>query len=148
MCVFVSRAQAAGPWSKTACCAVSANTCKGTYCIDRTASSDFLFRLQPGEPERFLPKGGTGSAATEYQAVAPSYWPVWGYGFDLTMGDGGPPGGDGGYCGQGTTYVGSPNEACGGGMGTSGGPCTGLGCWGPTDMEVWFLKAARGPEGR
>ena len=123
----------------TACCAANLG-CGGSgtgHCWDRSASSDFLFRLQPGEPERFPPKGGTGSAATEYQAVAPSYWPVWGYGFDLTMGDGGPPGGDGGYCGQGTTYAGSPNEACGG-----------YGTWGPTDVEVWFLDAARGPEGR
>ena len=127
MCVFVSRAQAAGPWSKTACCAVSANTCKGTYCIDRAASSDFLFRLQPGEPERFLPKGGTGDDATWYQLVVPVYWPIWGDGRDLTMGSNGPPGG---YCDQGSTYAGSPNEACGGDYGT----------WGPTDVEVWFLE--------
>ena len=135
---MLSRAQAAGSWSKTACCAVSGNTCYSDSCIDRSASSDFLFRLQPGEPERFLPKGGTGDAATLYQWVTPSYWPSWGYaGDDLCMGYDGPPGGTNGQCTQGVTYAGSPNEACGGN-----------GNWGPTDVEVWFLDAARGPEGR
>ena len=52
------------------------------------------------------------------------------------MGFSGPPG-TYGYCDQGYTYAGSPNEAWGGKY-----------TWGPTDVEVWFLKAARGPEGR
>ena len=124
--------QAAGPWGVTACCAVSANDCSHpAYCIDRSASSNFLFRLQPGEPERFLPKGGTGDAATRYQLVWPSWWPTWGGGNgynDLGMGYEGPPGANG-QCDQGTTYAGSPNEACGGN-----------GNWGPTDVEVWFLE--------
>ena len=131
-----SRAQAAGPWSVAACCAANPN-CGGSYgdvCYDRSASSDFLFRLQPGEPERFLPKGGTGSDATNYQYINPTFWPVWGGGIDLSMGDGRAPG-DGGYCTQGGTYAGSDNEACGG-----------YGNWGSTDLEVWFPKAARGPE--
>ena len=141
MPVLLSRAQAAGPWSETSCCAVSGNTCcngqsgspcSGTgYCYDRSASSDFLFRLQPGEPERFLPKGGTGYGATVYQTVDPSWWRWGGDGFaegnDLVMGHDGPPGTDG-YCDQGHTYRGSPNAACGGSNN-----------WGHTDLEVWFI---------
>ena len=143
---MLSRAQAAGPWSKTACCAVSANTCFNSYCTDHTASSDFLFRLQPGEPERFLPKGGTGTCAATYQFVIPSDWPMWGCdGDDLRMGDHGPPGGSDGFCRQSYTYAGSPNEACGGGPTSRGGNGQ---TWGPTDVEVWFPKAAGGTEGR
>ena len=122
----------------TACCAVGGNECVycTNCCIDHTASSDFLFRLQPGEPERFLPKGGTGGDATSYQWVGPDRWPAWGRS-DLGMGwDNGPPGNHGG-CSLGATYAGSGTEACGG-----------YSTWGPTDLEVWFLKAGRGPEGR
>ena len=124
--------QAAGSWSKTACCAANANCgdCGSGCCIDRSASSNFLFRLQPGEPERFLPKGGTSDDATRYQRVSQSDWPEWGWG-DLVMGNmgrNGPPG-TSGFCDQGTTYAGRPNEACGGNRN-----------WGPTDVEVWFLE--------
>ena len=72
-----SRAQAAGPWSTAACCAVSANTCcsgqsgndchgDSNRCVDRTSKEDFIFHLQPGEPDRFLPTS-TGSDPTYYQ---------------------------------------------------------------------------------
>ena len=141
-------AQAAGPWSKTACCAVSGNECRDSgTCVDKHAASDFLFRLQPGEPQRFLPTG-TGDYTSRYQSVGPDYWPIWGYG-DLSMGDAGPPGGTYGYCDQGNTYergvrptrydpslgentyVGLPtNEACGG-----------FHNWGRTDLEVWHLAS-------
>ena len=122
---MLSRAQAAGPWSKTACCAVSGNVCDNFMCFDRNTASDFLFRLQPGEPQRFLPAGG----AARFQDVGPKYWPTWGTGYDLSMGEGsfGGPGA-GGYCNQGHTYAGSPNEACGGGTKT----------WGRTDLEAWY----------
>jgi len=49
---------------------------------------------------------------------------AWG-GDDLDMGYDGPLGGIG-YCHQGTTYAGSPNEICGGEMN-----------WGATQLEVW-----------
>ena len=120
----ITRAQAAGPWSKTACCAVNGNDCSSNYCVDQTAASDFLFRLQPGEPQRFLPTG-TGVDATVYQYVGPGIWPSWGGG-DLIMGTDGPPG-TGGSCHQGDTYAGSYNEVCGGGYN-----------WGHTDLEVWY----------
>ena len=99
--------------------------------------SDFIFRLEPGELQRFMPKGGTGDIATWYQAVGPSQWPHWGvwsapppgkvptWRGDLSMGYAGPPGGGSGLCEQGETYAGSPNDACGGGI------------WGPTAVEVW-----------
>ena len=85
-------------------------------------SQDFLFRLQPGVPQRFLPMPG---ASTWYQAVDPSEWPVWGNG-DLVMGGSGPLGSQS-YCNQGHTYAGSNNEACGGQL------------WGKTDLEAWRL---------
>jgi hypothetical protein len=129
---FLSRAQAAGSWSKTACCAVSANTCGffgQDYCVDNTAASDFIFRLQPGEPQFFLPTG-TGSYRTRYQYVGPGYWPMWGGGGfkgDLNMGlNYNDPLGEYGRCYQGNTYAGSPNEICGG-----------EGNWGATQLEVW-----------
>ena len=86
---------------------------------------DFLFRLQPGEPQRFLPMG-TGSFATQYQVVQRGRWPHWGYD-DLYMGTNGPPGGAHAFCDQGNTYAGSFNETCGGG-----------GKWGRTGLEAWY----------
>ena len=130
----VSRAQAAGPWNLTACCAANPRDCSpGNFCHDRTASSDFLFRLQPGEPQRFLPKGGGGTEGTRYQLAGPAYWPRWGVGAgphahaDLSIGVNGPPG-VGGYCAQGGTYAGSQNATC----------VAAAGSWGLTDVEVWF----------
>jgi hypothetical protein len=92
--------------------------------VDQFASGDYIYRLSPGEPERYEPIPGRG---TEYQNVAPVYWPFFGNGGgDLVIGYTGPPGTHG-RCTQGPTYRGSPNAACGGGMGT----------WGHTDLEVW-----------
>ena len=102
------------------------------FCIDRTASSDFLFRLQPGEPKRFLPIGGFGRDTTQYQLLESGNWPQWGHG-DLWMGNHYCMAGQeycGSVCDQGHTYAGFSNEACGGSH------------WGPTDVEVWFLEAA------
>ena len=48
--------QAAGSWSYDACCAVPGNDCHrddGGYCYDRASSSDWLFGLWPGAPQRF-----------------------------------------------------------------------------------------------
>ena len=63
---------AAGSWNKEVCCADPRNDCYGTYCIDRTASDDFLFGLwMPGRtggegPQRYLTTEYTG-----YQHVMP-----------------------------------------------------------------------------
>ena len=130
----ITRAQAAGPWSRTACCAVSGNACRSACCWDHTSASDFLFRLQPGEPQRFLPTG-TGSAATFYQYVGPDYWPTWGNGHAIqAIRDTGSSSPYVGYsiisCNHGDTYAGIPNKACGDGNSQS---------WGRTDLEVWYL---------
>ena len=133
-CRARSFAQATRSWNVTACCAVAANSCYsdsyGPYCYDRTAAEDFLFRLQPGAPERFDPIAG---GDTDYQWVDPSEWPTWGH--DLAMGFGnGAPGQNNGYCDQGYTYAGSDNEVCGGSYN-----------WGRTDVEAWHLApTARG----
>ena len=121
MCVC---SQAEGSWSKERCCAVQGNDCHSTYCVDHTSSSDYLYRLSPGEPERYetIPGGDT-----RYQVAKPTYWPTFGDGSDLFIGYNGPPGTDG-YCDQGQTYRGSPNAACGGERN-----------WGHTDLEVWFI---------
>jgi hypothetical protein len=108
------------------CCAGQRNTCGITICIDRTASSDYLYRLSPGEPERYEPTGHD----TEYQRIDPTRWPEFGTqaasNGDLRIGaSNGPPGPDG-LCSQGYTYRGSNNEACGGD-----------GNWRHTDLEVW-----------
>ena len=121
----------AGSWSKEACCADPRNDCSDIrWCIDQSASDDFLFGLwMPGRaggegPERYLPTGKD----TQYQFVDPDYWPLWGqYGSDLNLGSSnGPPGGSVGCCQQGNTYAGSPNEICGG-----------YHNWGVTQLEVW-----------
>jgi hypothetical protein len=115
--------QAEGSWSKERCCAVQGNTCQSTSCFERSASSDYLYRLSPGEPERYEPIHPGGDAS--YQVAGPTYWPAFGAGFDLSIGYDGPPGTHG-YCNQGGTYRGNTNEACGGNSN-----------WGHTDLEVW-----------
>jgi hypothetical protein len=124
--IVVSRAQAAGSWNVTACCVANPTDCNDNYCHDRTASSDFIFRLQPGEPQQFLPTHSGGTAGFRYQQPGPAYWPMWGDKGDLKIGTG--PLGKNGYCHQGGTYAGSVNATCGGAAGS----------WGATDMEVWF----------
>ena len=97
--------QAAGSWSVDACCAVPGNDCHSTYCHDlpgrhgpgpgvtpcsgtgcdycwdRTSSSDWLFGLWPGPPQRFEPTG----TDTTYQVVYADYWPSWGSYSDLSI---------------------------------------------------------------
>ena len=118
--------QAAGSWSVDACCAVDGNDCyRPTSCWDRASSSDWLFGLWPGPPQRFEPTG----ANTLYQAVYADWWPRWG-GYDLLIGlTSGAPGGVHGYCGQGGTYRGTEGEICGG-----------YENWGATAVEVWYPR--------
>ena len=120
--------QAAGSWSVDACCAVPGNGCErrpagsAFECIDRASSSDWLFGLWPGPPQRFEPTGDD----TDYQAVRADKWPAWGGGPDLRIG---MRGGAGGQCVQGGTYRGTDGEICGGSNN-----------WGATDVEVWYPR--------
>ena len=68
--------QAAGSWSVDACCAVPGNDCHRDdgYCIDRASSSDWLFGLWPGPPQRFEP---TGTDTYYYQWIVAGRWPGW-----------------------------------------------------------------------
>eukprot|EP01046_Picozoa_sp_COSAG06_P012321 COSAG06_NODE_721_length_12803_cov_167.866105_8_plen_122_part_00 len=118
--MYVSQAEKS--WSKDRCCEVDGNGCGSSGCVDRTASSDYLYRLSPGDPERYEPIPGGNTA---YQHAHPTSWPNFGSGDDLTIGYNGPPGTNG-FCSQGGTYRGSRNEACGGFLN-----------WGHTDLEVW-----------
>ena len=132
--------QAAGSWSADACCAVDGNDCCSDdpiypCCWDRTSSSDWLFGLWPGPPQRFQPTGTWRPLGTDYQLVSAD-WPRWGhYGNDLRIGTDTsgappwPPGGSGGECDQGTIYRGTEGEICGGGAN-----------WGATDVEVWYPR--------
>jgi hypothetical protein len=121
-CCFCLCSQAEGSWSKQRCCAVRGNYCADyTACTDRTSSSDYLYRLSPGDPERYAPIPG-GNA--DYQYVSPTSCTNFG---DLRIGYDGPPGTHG-LCNQGHTYRGSTNAACGGD-----------GNWDHTDLEVWFI---------
>ena len=119
--------QAAGSWSVDACCAVHGNGCDYGLCIDRASSSDWLFGLWPGPPQRFEPTG----TDTNYQyVIAGDWWPWWGgNGADLRIGYSGAPGGSGGSCSQGRTYRGTHGEICGGDSN-----------WGATDVEVWYPR--------
>jgi hypothetical protein len=130
--------QAEKSWSKERCCEAEENYCyvgmsSSDPCRDRTASGDYLYRLSPGDPERYEPTGDH----TDYQSANPAYWPTFGgerlndynsfFGrLDLSIGSNGPP--RTAYCEQGSTYRGSPNEACGG---TSNSD--------HVDLEVWRL---------
>ena len=117
-------AQAAGSWSVDACCAVPSNEChKPSYCFDRASSSDWLFGLWPGPPQRFEPTG----THTGYQRADPRNWPEWGDGQDLDIG--GTLDGSDGRCLQGNTYRGTNGEICGGKED-----------WGATDVEVWYPR--------
>ena len=102
-------------------CAWQAEKSWGGSGYDQTASSDYLYRLSPGDPERYEPTGSN----TWYQLANPTDWPSFGWGPDLNIGDNGPPGTNG-HCSQGTTYRGSDNAACGGAFN-----------WGQTDLETW-----------
>ena len=124
--------QAAGSWSVDACCAVPGNDCHrgggNDNCIDRASSSDWLFGLWPGPPQRFQPTG----THTTYQYVHADHWPMWGnLGVDLTIAafTTGAPGEQEGWCDQGGTYRGTHGEICGG-----------SGNWGATDVEVWYPR--------
>ena len=128
-------AQAAGSWSVDTCCANPQNDCNrdDDYCIDHTSSSDWLFGLGPGPPQRFVTTG----ADTYYQQVNAGTWPEWGRtegienawaGADLAIGwASGAPGELHGACDQGGTYE-----------GTNGGICGGTENWGKTSVEVWY----------
>ena len=125
--------QAAGSWSVDACCAVPGNDCSqygGAVCFDRASSSDWLFGLWPGPPQRFEPIGND-----TYQYVNAHSWPAWGDGGgDLSIGiDSGAPGGSAGACNQGHSYRGTRGEICGG-----CGWCDQN--WGATDVEVWYPR--------
>ena len=124
-CCFCLCSQAEGSWSYERCCAVQGNNCLSSFCEDHTSSSDYLYRLSPGEPKRYEPIPG---GYTQYQRAGPAYWPTFGGHDDLCIGYLNGPPGTGGYCPQGATYRGSPNAACGGD-----------GNWGHTDLEVWFI---------
>ena len=121
--------QAAGSWSVDACCAVPGNDCginSYGWCYDHTSSSDWLFGLWPGPPQRFEPTG----ADTDYQNVYADNWPGWGRNLaDLDIGHDGMPGGSYASCDQGGTYRGTLDEICGG-----------LENWGMTDVEVWYPR--------
>ena len=123
--------QAAGSWSVDACCAVPGNECRRSYnpyydsCVDRTSSSDWLFGLWPGPPQRFETTGTRTDPA--YQYVHANIWPHWGSDLEIGLSASGAPGGSRGLCHQGRTYRGTDGEICGGD-----------GNWGATDVEVWY----------
>jgi hypothetical protein len=122
MCVCVRLcSQAEGSWSKERCCAVQGNECPDV-CADHTSSSDYLYRLSPGEPERYEL---TWPPPRAYQIADPHYWPTFGLtggGFDLLIGIEGYPLGAIGSC-RVPKYL---PTVCGGSTN-----------WGHTDLEVW-----------
>ena len=104
----------------------------------REDTGQFIFRLD-----------GPGLAAEAFDYTTGSFqwnninaWPNFGNGADLRLGQA-QAGQDGtlgaawqAYCNQGTSYQGSPNEVCGGGVGN--GVTYGPGAWGETEMEMWY----------
>ena len=118
--------QATGSWSVDTCAKKPGNNGNGGWCTDHSASSDWLFGLWPGPPQRFEPTGHD----TAYQTVEPDRWPCWGPDvLTINSYDSGAPGGSHGHCDQGITYRGTDGEICGGNYN-----------WGATDVEVWYPR--------
>jgi hypothetical protein len=116
--------------------AVKKRPVAGTY--DTTASQDFIFRLAPGSPAVHRP-GGPRARYHEYAYEAPSSWPTFGGGNDLTFGNYGSSSGKLGgnaYCHGGASYTSLTGRyrdwhLCSGGSERDGRH------WGATQMEVW-----------
>jgi hypothetical protein len=115
-------------WGMDACCAETLNMCvtidrhDPPFCVDYTHSETFLFRLEPGRPQRYdtVSSDPTYEGYNHYRTLGPAWWPAFGYGYDLTLGNG-----DGGHCDP-QTFSGVQNEICGGNEN-----------WRQKVMEVW-----------
>lgn len=129
--------QSTGSWNKDTCCKVSRNSCcsgqthppyydcyGGHFCDDEVSLSDFVFRLEPGKPQRYL----AFEQASKFQHVDASRWPSWGAGPDLALGHGLP--GEHGVCNVGNTF--GPNQPSDSPVDLCGGSD-----WGTTMIEVW-----------
>jgi hypothetical protein len=135
-------------WSMDGCCSEPANRCltlemhDPPACFDYTHSETFLFRLAPGQPQRYgarhhqsttslshsLGSANPASASmpdgwNHYRTVGPAWWPGFGYGPDLSLGNR-----DLGFC-DATTFEGVQNELCGGHDN-----------WDGKVLEVWRLS--------
>ena len=126
------------------------NSCHSDFCYDHTSSSNFLYRLSPGEPEWCGPTGRGDGPASLYHGPEPyttrryqftstgSRWPHFGGEYaDLIFGGHGAHHAiDDGSCNSGNTYRGSFNGSlCGGRH------------WGHTDLEIWRLADVSGGSG-
>ena len=124
------RGQAEGSWGLEQCCAVPGNDCNTAqgHCRDHTSTGNFIFRLGPGDPERFeaINPPGAGEA---YQECAVTFWPTFGYdaGWHADMFLGHDDLGGWAYCHLGHAYRGSDQAACGGDPENP-------------ELEVWYLK--------
>lgn len=103
-------------WGMEGCCGEDANLCVGIerhdppFCFDYTHSETFLFRLAPGQPQRYgiASSDPAHEGYNHYRTVGPAYWPSFGFGVDLALANG-----DGGHC-EPATFEGVQNEICGG----------------------------------
>jgi hypothetical protein len=66
--------QASGSWDISTCCEVDANLCDyhRTYCHDQTSDEGFIFRLEPGQPQRYMPIPVATGGDAKYQKVVRS----------------------------------------------------------------------------
>eukprot|EP01043_Picozoa_sp_COSAG02_P080535 COSAG02_NODE_19192_length_895_cov_1.581658_2_plen_87_part_01 len=71
------------------------------YCVDNIHSGDYIYRLSPGDPERYEPIPGQ---TIEYQYVQQELWPYFGYAGDLVIGRYNGPPGESAFCDQGLSY--------------------------------------------
>eukprot|EP01051_Picozoa_sp_SAG22_P006914 SAG22_NODE_468_length_10147_cov_77.238654_8_plen_407_part_00 len=135
---------AAASWSKGRCCENSVNQCLGHSCIVHAASADFLFALGPNNPVRFDPTNAvvyTDGRTDDYYQELRDWWPNWGRGADLALGQDQALG-VGATCMQGHTYGGTPDQICGSyNYDSSCSPSPGRSCkhWEEIIMEVWAL---------
>lgn len=126
-------------WSMEGCCSEAGNTCRTIqqhdppFCFDNTHSETFLFRLAPGQPQQYGVNRALASSVdpvtgekpqgwNHYRTVGPAWWPGFGFGADLSIGNG-----DSGHCDP-VTFDGVQNEICGGHEN-----------WEHKVMEVWRI---------
>ena len=103
-----------------------------------------IFRLDGPNPNSAAETWDTldsGGYQYNYQNNGGGYWPWFGGGgnnggADLYFGTHSALG-VGGTCNQGTTYEGNQWDACGGGIHMT--VIYGMGVWGETDMEMWYM---------
>ena len=87
---------AVNSWNVESCCQIAGNDCMGNWCVDRTTTTEFVFRLggpllcnpllcAPATPQSYSFNQDSGQRTRQY--TCPTFWPAWGAeAYGLTIG--------------------------------------------------------------